>query len=83
MAQTYLQLRGAQVLRKVTAEQIAAQRDVFELTQSRHQHGLASEADVDTARAQWAALQSALPPYEQTIATSRHGGWENVDRGSP
>jgi len=72
VAQTYLQLRGAQVLRKVTAEQIAAQRDVFELTQSRQQHGLASEADVDTARAQWAALQSALPPYQQTIATSRH-----------
>jgi NodT family efflux transporter outer membrane factor (OMF) lipoprotein len=72
VAQTYLQLRAAQVLRKITADQIAAQRDVFELTQSRHEHGLASEADVATARAQWSTLQSQLPPYEQTIAASRH-----------
>jgi multidrug efflux system outer membrane protein len=72
VAQTYFQLRAAQVLRKITADQIAAQRDVFELTQSRHEHGLASEADVDTARAQWSTLQSELPPYEQTVAASRH-----------
>ncbi len=72
VAQTYFQLRAAQLLRKITAEQIAAQRDVLELTQSRHEHGLASEADVDTARAQWSTLQSELPPYEQTVAASRH-----------
>jgi multidrug efflux system outer membrane protein len=72
VAQTYFQLRAAQVLRKITAEQIAAQRDVFELTRSRHEHGLASEADVDSAQAQWSTLQSDLPPYEQTIAASRH-----------
>jgi NodT family efflux transporter outer membrane factor (OMF) lipoprotein len=72
VAQTYFQLRAAQMLRKATADQIAAQRDVLELTQSRHQHGLAGEADVDTARAQLASLQSDLPPYDQTIATSRH-----------
>jgi outer membrane protein, multidrug efflux system len=72
VAQTYFQLRAAQVLRKITAEQIAAQRDVFELTRSRHEHGLAGEADVDSAQAQWSTLQSDLPPYEQTIAASRH-----------
>jgi multidrug efflux system outer membrane protein len=72
VAQTYFQLRAAQVLRKITAEQIAAQRDVFELIRSRHEHGLAGEADVDSARAQWSTLESELPPYEQTIAASRH-----------
>jgi outer membrane protein, multidrug efflux system len=72
VAQTYFQLRAAQTLRKITADQIAAQHDVYELTLNRQQHGLAGEADVDSARAQWATLQSQLPPYDQTIAASKH-----------
>jgi outer membrane protein, multidrug efflux system len=72
VAQTYFQLRAAQVLRQITADQIAAQRDVVDLTQSRQQHGLAGEADVATAQAQLANLQSTLPPYEQSVATSKH-----------
>jgi NodT family efflux transporter outer membrane factor (OMF) lipoprotein len=72
VAQTYLQLRAAQVLRKVTADEIAAQRDVADLTQNRYEHGLAGEGDVASARAQLATLQSQLPPYEQSVATSRH-----------
>jgi NodT family efflux transporter outer membrane factor (OMF) lipoprotein len=72
VAETYFQLRASQMLHKITTEQIAAQRDVLELTQSRHQHGLAGEADVDTAAAQLSTLQSELPPYDQTIAASRH-----------
>jgi NodT family efflux transporter outer membrane factor (OMF) lipoprotein len=72
VAQTYFQLRAAQMLRKRAVEQIAAQREVLELTQSRHSHGLAGEADVDSASAQLATLQAELPPYDQTIATSRH-----------
>jgi len=72
VAETYFQLRAAQMLHKITAEQIAAQRDVLELTQSRHKHGLAGEEDVDTAAAQLSTLQSELPPYDQTIAASRH-----------
>jgi outer membrane protein, multidrug efflux system len=72
VAQTYFQLRASQMLRKITADQIAAQSDVLELTKSRHQHGLAGEADVDTAGAQLSTLRSDLPPYDQTIAASRH-----------
>jgi outer membrane protein, multidrug efflux system len=72
VAQTYFQLRAAQVLRQITADQIAAQRDVVDLTQSRQQNGLAGEADVATAQAQLANLQSTLPPYEQSVATSKH-----------
>jgi outer membrane protein, multidrug efflux system len=72
VAQDYFQLRAGQMLRAITAEQIAAQREVFDLTQSRQRNGLASEADVESARAQLSTLQSELPPYEQSIATSRH-----------
>jgi len=72
VAQTYFQLRASQMLRKIAADQIAAQSDVLELTKSRHQHGLAGEADVDTAGAQLSTLQSELPPYDQTMAASRH-----------
>jgi multidrug efflux system outer membrane protein len=72
VAQTYFQLRAAQVLRKITSGEIAAQSDVAELTQNRFEHGLAGEGDVDSARAELATLQSQLPPYDQSIETSRH-----------
>jgi multidrug efflux system outer membrane protein len=72
VAQDYFQLRAAQMLRMIIGNQIAAQRDVFDLTQNRWQHGLAGEADVESARAQLFTLQSDLPTYEQSIATSRH-----------
>ncbi len=72
VAQTYFQLRAAQMLKQITLELIAEQSDVLELTNSRHLHGLAGEPDVESARAQLSSLKSELPPYEQTIATSRH-----------
>jgi outer membrane protein, multidrug efflux system len=72
VAQIYFQLRAGQVLRQITLELIAAQRDVLDLTADRNRHGLASEADVDSARGQLSSLQSQLPLYEQTIATSKH-----------
>src|ERR1700743_224514 len=51
---------------------IEDQREVGELTSSRQMHGLGSEADVQTARAQLASLESQLPQYQLTIASSRH-----------
>jgi NodT family efflux transporter outer membrane factor (OMF) lipoprotein len=72
VAQDYFQLRAGQMLRAIIADQIAAQREVLDLTQNRRQHGLAGEADVESARAQWSSLQSELPAYEQSIAASRH-----------
>jgi NodT family efflux transporter outer membrane factor (OMF) lipoprotein len=72
IAQTYFQLRAAQVLRQMTATLIADQREVVELTNSRQLHGLGSEADVQSARAQLASLESQLPQYEQSIASSNH-----------
>ena len=72
IAQTYFQLRAGQILRQMTAALIADQREVVDLTSSRQLHGLGSEADVQSARAQLASLQAQLPQYEQTIASSRH-----------
>ncbi|HEX4153175.1 MAG TPA: efflux transporter outer membrane subunit [Steroidobacteraceae bacterium] len=72
VAQTYLQLRTGQALTQVTLDLIAAQRGVAELTQDRHEHGLAGEPDVDAARAQLTNLESQLPPYEQMVSTSKH-----------
>jgi multidrug efflux system outer membrane protein len=72
VAQTYFQLRAGQVLRQLVRALIDEQREVLELTTSRQQHGLGSEADVQTARAQLASLESQLPQYEQTVISSRH-----------
>jgi multidrug efflux system outer membrane protein len=69
---TYLQLRAAQMLRQTTVNLIADQQQVTDLTTNRQQHGLAGEADVQSARAQLANLQSQLPPFDQSIAISRH-----------
>lgn len=70
--QNYLGLRAAQELERIVDEEIAAEREVLDLTRSRHEHGLASEGEVDSATAQLANLESQRPPYQQTIATSRH-----------
>jgi NodT family efflux transporter outer membrane factor (OMF) lipoprotein len=72
VAQTYFQLRSAQALRQITLDLIAAQRDVVELTNNRQVHGLALEADVQSARGQLSSLQATLPPFDQSIASARH-----------
>lgn len=72
VAQDYFQLRGGQMLRQAALELISAQREVLELTNDRHLHGLAGEADVESARGQLASLEALVPADDQTIATARH-----------
>jgi NodT family efflux transporter outer membrane factor (OMF) lipoprotein len=72
VAQTYLQLRANQFLRKITVDLIAAQQEVTDLTRNQHQHGLASEADVAAAEAQLESLKAELPPFDQSTIASRH-----------
>jgi NodT family efflux transporter outer membrane factor (OMF) lipoprotein len=72
VAQTYLQLRAAQTLRQITLALVGDQKAVVELTNDRQLHGLASAADVESARGQMSNLESQLPQYEQAVATSRH-----------
>jgi multidrug efflux system outer membrane protein len=72
VAQTYLQLRAAQVLKSITVGLISDENQVLELTINRQQHGLAQQGDVESARAQVATLKAQLPEYDQNIAVSRH-----------
>jgi multidrug efflux system outer membrane protein len=72
VAQTYLQLRAAQVLQSITVGLISDENQVLELTINRQQHGLAQQGDVESARAQVATLKAQLPEYDQNIAVSRH-----------
>jgi NodT family efflux transporter outer membrane factor (OMF) lipoprotein len=72
VAQTYFQLRAGQVLRQITLDLIAAQTEIAELTRNRHVHGLAGDPDVESALGQLGSLRSQLPPYEQTIESSKH-----------
>ena len=72
VAQNYLQLRAGQVLQRITRDLIADQRESLELTKNRQMHGLAGEADVESARAQLSSLESQLPPFDQQVASSRH-----------
>ena len=72
VAQTYFQLRTGQALKQITLGLVSAQSDVVDLTNNRHIHGLADEADVESARAELSSLQSQLPQYDQTIVTSQH-----------
>jgi NodT family efflux transporter outer membrane factor (OMF) lipoprotein len=72
VAQTYLQLRAAQMLRQITQDEIADQRQQTDLARSRQLHGLGSEVDVESAQAQLSNLEAQLPQYHQNIATARH-----------
>jgi NodT family efflux transporter outer membrane factor (OMF) lipoprotein len=72
VAQTYLQLRAAQLLKSITVGLIAEEQGVLDLTINRQQHGLAEQGDVESARAQVATLRAQLPEYEQNISVSRH-----------
>jgi multidrug efflux system outer membrane protein len=72
VAQTYLQLRAAQLLKSITLGLIEEERGVLDLTMNRQQHGLAQQGEVESAHAQVATLQAQLPEYEQNIAVSRH-----------
>ncbi|WP_423805358.1 efflux transporter outer membrane subunit [Paraburkholderia tropica] len=70
VAETYLQLRGAQMLRATTQALIAQQREVVALAQSAAAHGLESQLDVARSQAQRAQTESILPQYDQQIAQS-------------
>jgi multidrug efflux system outer membrane protein len=72
VAQTYLQLRAAQLLKSITEGLIADEQGILDLTTNRQAHGLAQDADVESARAQVATQRSQLPQFDQNIALARH-----------
>jgi len=73
VARTYLSLRGAQRQRAIVLADIADERQLLRLTNSRSDNGFASQADAVQQQAQLSASEAQLPPIDQNIdqATNR------------
>ena len=67
VARTYLALRGAQRQRAIVQADIADERELLKLTNSRSKNGFASEADAVQQQAQLSASEAQLPPIDQNI----------------
>ncbi|MEX3918500.1 efflux transporter outer membrane subunit [Paraburkholderia sp. BR10872] len=70
VAETYLQLRGAQMLHATAQSLVAEQRETEDLARSAAMHGLESELDVARAHAERTQTEALLPQYDQQIAQS-------------
>jgi outer membrane protein, multidrug efflux system len=70
VASNYVQLRGSQRRLTIAYDNIAAQRDAVDLTESRYKAGFTNELDVAQARAQLASTQSQVPLLESAIRQS-------------
>ncbi len=75
VAATYIELRGLQGRIGAVRGNLEAQRETGELTRAQREFGLASDLDVERARALVAATAAELPPLEtaRSAATYRLG----------
>jgi NodT family efflux transporter outer membrane factor (OMF) lipoprotein len=73
VAQTYLQLRGAQASRAIAAQLVDDARDTLSLTKSQASVGLASSLDVKQAAAELAQAQARVTPFDGQIAQAENG----------
>ncbi|CAM2173021.1 outer membrane protein, multidrug efflux system [Burkholderia latens] len=73
VAQTYLQLRGAEAQRSLAEDLQRAQRELLDLTREQAAHGLASDLDVRSADARLAQIRAQLPQFDQQIVLLRNG----------
>lgn len=69
VARAYVDLRGAQLKREVTEENIATLKELLDLSRQRRGAGLANEIDVSRAVAQVTAEQAGLPLIDREIAS--------------
>jgi multidrug efflux system outer membrane protein len=67
VAQSYIELRGAQLSLRITRDAVATQHDLLELTQQRRSAGLTSELDVANAAALLASSEAQAPTLERQI----------------
>ena len=72
IARTYLELRGNQRQREIASTDLATQKRLLRLIESRNRSGLAPMSEVVTQRAQTSAARAQLPPLEQAIALARN-----------
>jgi outer membrane protein, multidrug efflux system len=72
IATAYIQLRGAQLQRKLTAENIRKQREILALIEKRHEVGEYSPFDLERARALTARTESMLSQFDALISVNIH-----------
>jgi outer membrane protein, multidrug efflux system len=72
VAQTYVELRGAQRQIAIAQNNLVAQRDTLKLTRSRLEAGLTSDLDVARAEAQVQLTESRIPTLQSTGRQSIH-----------
>jgi NodT family efflux transporter outer membrane factor (OMF) lipoprotein len=72
VARNYVELRGAQERLRVAGENLAAQKETLQLTLSRADAGLTSQADVTRAAAQVATTTATIPPLQASVRRSIH-----------
>jgi outer membrane protein TolC len=70
VASAYFQVRGAQAVLASQQDNVAAAQQSLDLTQRQKIQGLATELDVDQARAQLDSNQQQLPGYEKQAQQS-------------
>ncbi len=70
VAQTYLQLRGAQDRLRVAQENLDTINELLELTRERHAAGLITHIDVSNAAAQAEVTRAEIPAFELQITTN-------------
>lgn len=73
VAQTYSQLRGAQLLKQITLAEIDSEQQILDLTREQARVGLTSQTDVQSATAQVGSLQAQLPQFDAQIAQAMNG----------
>jgi multidrug efflux system outer membrane protein len=67
VARNYMELRGAQLRKDVTAESLATQQELFELTRQRQAVGLTTELDVANAGAQLDSTRAEVPQVDREV----------------
>ncbi len=72
VARNYFLMRGSQAQLGIARQQVKAQAETVAITQSRMDHGAATELDVQRAEALIDTLQAQIPPLESAIETSVH-----------
>ena len=68
VARAYVDLRGAQAQRAVTAQTIATLKELLGLARQRQGAGLSSDIDVSRASAQVTAAEAALPGLDRQVS---------------
>ena len=70
VAQSYMQLRGAQQRLRIARENLATSDELLELTRQRRAAGLTTQIDVSNAAAQTAMTHAEMPAFEAEITQS-------------